>query len=140
MGLPVIPQIDPSVRDIYENGQSLGNDPYAFSVFGDCQSEPDEFLGVFETDALLIESLSPELHEAVINFEGSFNRESPTSQDGTTPGALLWDHGIAANTAVSSERRLSLVNCTHNPRSSSFRSAHILNRATRNTCARSSTN
>ena len=22
---------------------------------------------------------------------GSFNRESPTSQDGTTPGALLWD-------------------------------------------------
>ena len=91
MAFPVIPEIDPNVRDIYENGQSLGNDPYAFSIFGDCQSEPDEFLGVFETDALLIESLSPELHEAVINFEGSFDRESPTSQDGTTPGALLWD-------------------------------------------------
>jgi hypothetical protein len=30
------------------------------------------------------------LQETVQRFTGSFNRESPTSQDGTTPGALLW--------------------------------------------------
>ena len=83
--------VDSNVRDIYDYGQSVGNDPNAFSIFGDCQSTPDEFFGVFESDALIIESLSPELHETVLNFEGSFNRESPTSQDGTTPGALLWD-------------------------------------------------
>ncbi|MEP6896409.1 MAG: hypothetical protein ABI986_12445, partial [Chloroflexota bacterium] len=35
-------------------------------------------------------NLSPELRETVANFQGSFTRESPTSQDGTTPGALLW--------------------------------------------------
>src|SRR6186997_3260286 len=31
---PVIPSVDASVRDIYNYGQSLGNDPHAFSIFG----------------------------------------------------------------------------------------------------------
>src|SRR6266545_1310136 len=88
--LPVIPTADSSIREIYEYGQSLGNDLRAFSIFGDCQSRPEAFFGVFETDPSLVSSLSPELQEVVNNFHGSFNRESPTSQDGTTPGALLW--------------------------------------------------
>lgn len=87
---PVIPTVDSSIRAIYEYGQTLGNDPRAFSLFGDCQTRPDDFFGVFETDKDLFESLSPDLQETVENFRGSFNRESPTAQDGTTPGALLW--------------------------------------------------
>jgi hypothetical protein len=89
--LPVIPIVNSNIRDIYKNGLLLGNDPHTFSIFGDCQSRPDDFLGVFDTDPLALENLSPELRETVINFTGSFDRESPTSQDGTTPGALLWD-------------------------------------------------
>ena len=88
--LPVIPNVDASVREIYEYGQTLGNDPRAFSIFGDCQTRPDEFFGVFETDPYVMESLSPELLELVEYFQGSFNRESSTTQDGTTPGSLLW--------------------------------------------------
>ncbi len=88
--LPVIPAVDVSIRQVYEYGQSLGNDPHAFSIFGDCQSRPDSFFGVFETDPSLVAGLSPDLQETIENFQGSFNRESPTSQDGTTPGALLW--------------------------------------------------
>jgi len=88
---PVIPEkIDASLQKVYERGLALGNDPYAFSIFGDCQSRPDAFFGVFETDQDIVKNLSPELQETVANFQGSFNRESPTSQDGTTPGALLW--------------------------------------------------
>jgi len=83
--------IDPSLQRIYERGLSLGNDPHAFSIFGDCQARPDEFFGLFETDETTIQSLSPELRETVAYFGGSFNRESSTTQDGTTPGALLWD-------------------------------------------------
>lgn len=87
----VIPSfIDPSLQKIYERGQSLGNDPHAFSIFGDCQTRPDEFFGVFETDPTSLQSLSPELRETVAYFTGSFNREASTSQDGTTPGSLLW--------------------------------------------------
>jgi len=89
--MPIIPtNIDPSLQKIYERGLSLGNDPHAFSLFGDCQARPAEFFGVFETDESLYQSLSPDLQETVDNFRGSFNRESPTAQDGTTPGALLW--------------------------------------------------
>lgn len=89
---PVTPKtVDPSLRKVYERGLSLGDDPHAFSIFGDCQARPDEFFGRFETDAELVESLSPELRETVEYFHGSFNRESPTAQDATTPGALLWN-------------------------------------------------
>jgi hypothetical protein len=87
----VIPDvIDPSLQKVYQRGLRLGNDPRAFSLFGDCQARPEEFFGVFETDAELVEGLSPALQEVVSYFEGSFNRESPTAQDGTTPGSLLW--------------------------------------------------
>lgn len=89
--LPVIPEIiDPSLSKVYERGVRLGNDSQAFSIFGDCQTRPDEFFGVFESDPLVFASLPGELQEMVTYFEGSFSRESSTSQDGTTPGALLW--------------------------------------------------
>ena len=88
---PILPEIiDPSLQKVYERGLALGNDPNAFSIFGDCQARPAEFFGVFETDADLVESLSPELRETISYFEGSFSRESSTTQDGTTPGSLLW--------------------------------------------------
>lgn len=89
--LPVIPEaIDTSLRKVYERGLALGNDPHAFSIFGDCQTRPGEFLGVFETDPSVLRDLAPELREVVDHFQGSFTRESPTTQDGTTPGSLLW--------------------------------------------------
>lgn len=87
----MIPEgIDPSLQKVYERGLELGNDPQAFSLFGDCQARPADFFGVFETDPELAASLSPELQELIDHFEGSFNRESPTAQDATTPGSLLW--------------------------------------------------
>jgi hypothetical protein len=91
MTLPIQPEPGTNLRAIYQKGLALGNNPNAFSIFGDCQAEPQEFLGVYDTDDLLVESLSPELQEVVAHFAGSFERESPTAQDGTTPGALLWD-------------------------------------------------
>jgi hypothetical protein len=91
MNLPVQPEAEENIRSIYQRGIDLGNDPNAFSIFGDCQAEPQEFLGVYDTDEALVKSLPAELQETVAHFSGSFNRESPTTQDGTTPGALLWD-------------------------------------------------
>jgi hypothetical protein len=112
--LPVIPEnIDPSLQKVYEKGLELGNDSHAFSIFGDCQERPADFFGVFETDPTVVESLSPELREVVENFQGSFNRESSTAQDGTTPGSLLWtqwhrgDYGCTfAETPVQCELRI----------------------------------
>ena len=78
-----------NIRAIYLRGQLLGNDPHAFSIFGDCQSHPDVFLGVFETDPEVQQSLPPAFKDMLVNFTGSFNRESPTIKDGTTTGGLL---------------------------------------------------
>ncbi len=87
----VVPSfIDPSLQKVYERGLSLGNDPRAFSILGDCQTRPEEFFGIFETDPTSLQGLPPELRETVAYFKGSFNRDASTTQDGTTPGALLW--------------------------------------------------
>jgi hypothetical protein len=87
---PVLPIVPERARQIYQLGQTLGNDPHAFSVFGDCQSEPDVFMGVYETDPAAVASLPADLQETAAWFTGSFNRLSPTVRGGTTTGALLW--------------------------------------------------
>jgi hypothetical protein len=87
---PIVPIVPQTARLIYQFGQVQGNDPHAFSVLGDCQSEPPVFLGVYETDPALVAGLPPELQETVAWFSGSFNRDSPTIRGGTTTGSLLW--------------------------------------------------
>ena len=88
---PVMPVVPDHVREIYQLGQTLGNDPHAFSILGDCQSLPETFLGVYETDPEKVSQLPLELQELVTQFDGSFNRESPTVKLGTTAGAILWE-------------------------------------------------
>ena len=90
MTWPEIPAVGDRVREIYALGQSLGNDAHAFSIFGDCQSEPDIFLGPYVTDEAAFEALPPNLQETVKYFEGSLERVSPTIKKGTTAGALFW--------------------------------------------------
>jgi hypothetical protein len=87
---PVNPVVPERARQIYLIGQALGNDPHAFSIFGDCQSEPNVFMSLYETDPGAVAALSPELQQTVAWFSGSFNRMSPTVRPGTTTGALLW--------------------------------------------------
>jgi len=93
---PVQPVLTSQIAEIYARGQELGNDPHAFSIFGDCQSKPDVFMGVYETDPAVVAALSPQLQDTVANFTGSFNRESPTVKDATTLAGLLnplWHEG-----------------------------------------------
>lgn len=91
MSWPEIPIVTEHVREIYALGQSLGNNPHAFSIFGDCQSEPDVFLGPYLTDPAQYSSLPADLKQTADYFRDSLNRKSPTSQGGTTSGALLWN-------------------------------------------------
>lgn len=87
---PVIPIVTENMPLIYQFGQSLGNDPHAFSVLGDCQSEPEVFLGIYETDPAALAALPPTLQETVAWFSGSFDRDGPTIRGGTTTAAILW--------------------------------------------------
>ena len=90
MTWPVSPIITQNVKEIYELGQELGRNPHAFSIFGDCQSEPENFLGLYEFDLTAYSRLPSNLQETVTFFTGSLNRSSPTTKPGTATGALLW--------------------------------------------------
>jgi hypothetical protein len=90
---PVIPQVPESARQIYEKGIALGNDPQAFSIIGDCQSLPESFLGIYDTDAEQVASLPADLQDFVANFAGSFNRQSPTIAVAPRQGGAL--EGVA---------------------------------------------
>jgi hypothetical protein len=87
---PEVPVVPGLVSLIYQTGQQMGNDPHAFSVLGDCQSQPDLFLGIYDRDPQSAAGLPAELQETVANFAGSFDRPSPTVRGGTTAAALLW--------------------------------------------------
>ncbi len=82
--------VSDSMREVYQHGLELGNNPHAFSVLGDCQSQPDVFLGIYDRDPSFVNHLPFALRPVVSQFRGSFDRYSPTVKDGTTEGSLLW--------------------------------------------------
>ncbi|MDP2993992.1 MAG: hypothetical protein Q8N46_02595, partial [Anaerolineales bacterium] len=46
----VIPTVSARAVEIYRQGQQMGVTPNTFSVVGDCQSEPEVFMGIYGTD------------------------------------------------------------------------------------------
>jgi hypothetical protein len=89
---PVLPAyISEEMRRLYQEGLRKGTDPTAFSIIGDCQSQPEEFLGIFDTDPRSLANLPAPLQETARNFAGNFGRYSPTIRDGITAGAVLWN-------------------------------------------------
>lgn len=87
---PVLPSVSDEWQAIYQAGLAAGNDSHAFSVLGDCQSQPEVFMGVYDADSTVVGALPVNLQETVANFTGSFNRHAPTVKDATTSSALLW--------------------------------------------------
>ena len=88
---PVLPNyVSKDLKRIYEKGIENGNNPHAFSIFGDCHSLPEIFLGEFDIDPDFVKKFDPTIQDTVANFQGSFDRYSPTVKIGTTEGALLW--------------------------------------------------
>lgn len=86
---PVIPIISENARAIYQRGLENGNNPNNFSVIGDCQSVPYLFLGAYDWGGPIIDTLDDELFETVVNFAGSFSRNSPTIIDGGNAASQL---------------------------------------------------
>lgn len=90
MNWPVLPVVTQHVLEVYQLGQELERDAHAFSIFGDCQSVPEEFLGLYDVNLDEFDALTEDLQETVDYFTGSLNRDSATVKPGTTTGALLW--------------------------------------------------
>jgi len=92
-GWPIVPMVSETAKEIYRSGIKKGNNPYAVSVIGDCQSEPDVFMGIYETERNPLRAEEAQLLETVNRFAGSFSRKSLGVRDGmSAPTALstLW--------------------------------------------------
>jgi len=89
--LPVVPdQISQRSQEIYKLGQDLHNNPYAFSVVGDCESSPSWFLGDFDRGKSYYSLGEYEDLELVINaFQGSFERKNLAVGNGFNTAAVL---------------------------------------------------
>jgi len=86
--LPVIPgQISLRVREIYQNGLALGNNPHVFSRIGDCASAAPAFLVGFDGPYNL--GAYTALQPAVDYFKGSFGRISLAAKAGMNSAGLL---------------------------------------------------
>ena len=92
--LPIIPEISPNIRAIYQHGLELGNDPHAFSKIGDCGSTPAWFLGDFDRGPRFYD-LGPyqRLLPVIDEFQGSFSRTSLAAKAGFNASSVfttLW--------------------------------------------------
>ncbi len=92
--LPVIPQVSPTVREIFAQGLSLGNNPNTFSKVGDCGSTPAWFLGDFDRGPRFYSLGEHTGLEGVIQaFQGSYGRTSLAAKSGFNASSvfsLLW--------------------------------------------------
>lgn len=94
MGLPVIPTISNTARQIYVRGLALGNRPNAFAKVGDCGVETRFFLTDFDGDPAHYD-LGPyeDLRTTIEYFAGSFDRDSVAAKNGANTAGLfvpLW--------------------------------------------------
>ena len=89
-GMPIIPEVSETAREIYQHGFMSGNDPHAFSKVGDCQNVPSMFMWVFDDPSQF--SLGDEysyLQDTIDWFAGSFSRESQAVRRGYNAASIL---------------------------------------------------
>ena len=92
--LPIVPKVSPRVKEIYQHGLELGNNPQAFSKVGDCGSTPAWFLGDFDRGPRYFNLGAYQYLGAVIQvFQGSFARTSLAAKSGFNASSVfapLW--------------------------------------------------
>lgn len=92
--MPILPDLNDRVIEIYQHGMELGNNPQAFSKIGDCGSTPAWFLGDFDRDEKFYRLGDHQyLSEVIGEFRGSFDRTSLAAKSGFNVSSIfapLW--------------------------------------------------
>lgn len=92
-----LPIVSNRAKEIYQYGLNNGNDEHAFSVIGDCLSDPYIFMGLFDDPGYPLRHNKAYLRETIDNFQGSFSRKGAAVENGlSAPAALspLWSDEI----------------------------------------------
>ena len=86
---PAIPTLSVRAEQVFRRGQELGNDLHSFSRIGDCQSVPEIFLGIYDTDRYWLDPDDAYLQSTIDQFSGSFQRTNVTAKDGFGVSSVL---------------------------------------------------
>lgn len=91
MQMPAVPTgVSDAMREVYELGLILGNDPTHFSVIGDCQNVSSYFLASFEKpDDYSLGSEYAYLQPTIDYYRGSFSRVSVAVKGGFNAAAVI---------------------------------------------------
>jgi hypothetical protein len=109
---PVVPEISEYSQMVYAAGLGAGNDPYSFSIIGDCQSLAWRFLGRVDWDSYSLPEGYGYLQNTVNQFAGDFSRNFVTVRDSATVATMfsvLWADPMqcrASETPLECEFRL----------------------------------
>ena len=89
---PIIPEISDTAYDIYWYGvKELGTNPHYLSRIGDCHSEPDVFMGVYDTNFYSLADEDLYLTDVIDFFKGSFSQSSYAVHAGMNAASVLTD-------------------------------------------------
>ena len=115
--LPVVPEvISQRSREIYELGQELHNNPYSFSVVGDCESSPSWFLGDFDRgSAYYTLGDNGDLKLVIDAFQGSFERKNLAVGNGFNTASVLSPFWADPEYCLGGESPLSCEVRLHHP-------------------------
>jgi hypothetical protein len=87
---PIVPSgVSDELKALYQKGLQMGNDAHAFSTIGDCQSVPDTFMGVYDTDRYRLGDSYAALEETIRYFKGNFGRQSITVRNGQSVASVF---------------------------------------------------
>lgn len=91
MSWPAVPTgVSDQMRDVYQMGLELGNDPTHFSVIGDCQNVSSYFLSTFENpDDYSLGDEYEYLQPTIEYYQGSYSRVSVAVQGGFNAAAVI---------------------------------------------------
>jgi hypothetical protein len=89
--MPAVPAgVSGPMREVYQRGLEMGNDPKRFSVIGDCQNVSSYFLSVFDKPGEF--ALGEEyayLQPTIDYYQGSYSRQSLAVKGGFNVAAIL---------------------------------------------------
>jgi hypothetical protein len=91
MQMPAVPiGVSDAMREVYQRGLELGNDPTHFSVIGDCQNVSSYFLSVFEKpDEYSLGEEYAYLQPTIDYYQGSYSRVSVAVKGGFNAAAVI---------------------------------------------------
>lgn len=86
---PIVPQVNDTVREIYQHGLELGNHHDRFSKVGDCQNVSSHFLSIFDDPQEYALGEFDSLQGTIDHFGDSWARDSASVDNGFNVASVL---------------------------------------------------